>query len=71
MSHHSGMHNYVKTVDEAVTYLEDPNEEVEYLDLGSAEVRIVRNAQGQETMIITTSSGHAACFPAEVFSSLR
>ena len=65
------LRSYVKSVEEAVTYLESPSVVLDRLDLGSAEVVLSRGSDGYDTITILTSSGHAVCIPAEVFSLLR
>lgn len=64
------LNTYVTRVDEVVTYLDGSHTRLASLDLGSAEVQIVINESGQAIVVITSSSGHAASIPAEVFAAL-
>ena len=60
------------SVDEVVTYLGDSYHLLGRLDLGSAEVLVVRNKEDIEKamLIVTTSSGHSVAIPAALFAGL-
>lgn len=67
MSLQRELNTHVKPVDEVVTYLDGSHQQIAYLDLGSAELRVMNDA-GKAILVITTSSGQAACIPADLFA---
>ena len=68
MSQHTALKDFIVTGEEAVTYVYDPEREIiGYLNLGSAEIHIVKDSHEETSLIVTTSSGESAIFPAALF----
>lgn len=71
MSQFRELNTHVTTVDEVITYIDEPNQRIGHLDMGAADLLIMRTPDGQVNIVITTASGHAARFPAAFFATLR
>jgi hypothetical protein len=67
-SHSRDLSKHATTVEEVVTYIQETSL-IGHLDLGSAEVMLLENDLGVLNLAITTSSGHAALLPADLFAS--
>jgi hypothetical protein len=71
MSPKCELNAYVRPAEEVITYLEDQSKIITHLDLGSADLWVVRDQNDIPTVVILSSSGHAAAMPADALCAMR